>query len=251
MAMKTAGLALLLLVTVNASAQTNQSWPVCRYPLRTFAGQATVNLTPLFQWWARQPLVIKPNTNQINASESTTEAERPLAAWQRVTGTKLGEAGSNWVVNAVIFASPTSRTNARIILNHPPAAEEQAYYSLKVQIANAGQQITNAQRSYKADTKAAQKDEEHAQAWLRSGSKVANQNANYLRRLAAQKREAATAALNQKQQLETSRALMQKQLSAIPAIHGQYHIDWFAVAVGQTKAGLPIHDLGVVNYASP
>jgi hypothetical protein len=44
---------------------------------------------------------------------------------------------------------------------------------------------------------------------------------------------------------------MQKQLDAIPAINGQYHIDWFAVAVGQTKAGVPIYDLGAVNFSSP
>jgi hypothetical protein len=247
MAMKTAGLILTLLVTVSASAQTNQSWPACRYPIRAFAGHATVNLTPLFQWWSHQPLSVKPATNQDNIAD----AERPLAAWQRVTGTKAGEAGSNWVVNAVIFTSPTIRTNARIILNHPPATEEQTFYALKTKLVEVGRQITNAQRSYQANTNAAQKNEGHARAWIRSGSKVANQNANNLTRLASQKREAANAAFNQEKQLETSRAQMQKQLDAIPAINGQYHIDWFAVAVGQTKAGVPIYDLGAVNFSSP
>jgi len=247
MAMKTAGLILTLLVAVSASAQTNQSWPTCRYPVRAFAGHATVNLTPLFQWWSHQPLTVKPATNQDN----TADGERPLAAWQRITGTKAGEAGSNWVVNAIIYSSPTISTNARIILNHPLAIEEQTFYALKSKLVEVSRQITNAQHSYQAGTNAAQKDEELARAWIRSGSKVANQNANNLRRLAAQKREAANAALNQKRQLETSRALMQKQLSAIPSIHGQYHVDWFALAVGQTKAGVPVYDLGVVNYASP
>jgi hypothetical protein len=34
-------------------------------------------------------------------------------------------------------------------------------------------------------------------------------------------------------------------------VNGQYRLDWFALAAGQTKAGVPIYDLGVVNTISP
>jgi hypothetical protein len=243
---------LLLMVAVSVSAQTNQNAPLCcRHPLRTFGGQGTVNLTPLFQWWTHRAAAPKPAPGRLNLADALVGSARPLAAWHRLTGTKAAALEYDWVVNAVIYTSPTASTNARIILKNPPVAEEQAFYDLKNQIAAAGQQITNDQRAYQAHTKAAQKDEARAGADSRSRNLRARLDTNNYREVAAQERAAATAAQNDQKQCEQTRAVAQKQLAAIPAAKGQYQIDCFALELGLTKDGVPIYDVGVVDPNSP
>lgn len=245
------GLFFLLFTAATVSAQTNQSWSVCRHPIRVFGNRSTVDLTPLFEWWKQQPQPGRAATNRDTTADAGTGSDRPLAAWQHVTGIKAGELGSGWLVDAVIYTSPTIRTNARILLNQPPAAEEQMFYALKTQLAEAAQQITNAQRAYQADLKAAQKDDEQAAKWLRSGTKHATESYNNYLRRAGQKRDAAAADLSQQKQLEAGRPLLQKQLNAIPAKNEKYLIDWFALTLGRSKQGVLIYDLGVVPPNSP
>jgi len=74
---------------------------------------------PLFNWWEHQ----LPNGKAAANPESAVSSDetRPLLAWQRITGVKVGDAGASWIVNAAIYASPTVHTNARILLNHPPS----------------------------------------------------------------------------------------------------------------------------------
>jgi hypothetical protein len=240
--MKTAGLILILFVAATASAQTNQGWSVCRQPVRIFGDHSTVNLKPLFQWWQRQPVSSKADTN----AEAGAAADRPLSAWHHLTGIKAGELETSWLVDAVIYTSPTARTSARIILNHPPTTEEQTFNTLKAQLAQARQQITNDQRLYKADLKAAQRAEEQAASYRRSGDKHATESSNNYLRLAAQKREAATTAQNEQKQLEAALPQIQQQLAAIPSKSGRYLVDWFALELGRSKQGMPIYDLGVV-----
>lgn len=249
--MKTTGLIFLLFAAATVSAQTNQSWTPCRHPIRVFGDHKTVDLTPLFQWWKQQPLAVKTTTNLEAAADVSTDADRPLSAWHRIAGAKAGELGQSWVVNALIYTSPTSRTNARIILNNPPIAEERLFNSLKTQLAETTRQITNAQRAYQKELKAAQKAEAEARSYRRSGSKHATESSNNFLRLAGQKREAATNAQNQQKQLEAQRPLIQNQLKAIPAVNGQYQIDCFALEVGRSKQGVLIYDLGVVPANSP
>jgi hypothetical protein len=244
--MKTAGL-ILMLFAAAAPAQTNPNWRACRQPVRLFGAHQSVNLTPLFDWWKRQPLPGQSATN----TDADIVTERPLTAWHRITGTKAGEVGASWVVNAVIFTSPTTRTNERIFLNHPPIAEEEAFYALKAQLAQAGQLIANAQRAYQAATNAAQNAEVQARNYRNSGTKHATESSNNFLRLAGQKREAAAAALNQKQQLEAARPLLQKQFDAIPAANGRYQIDLFALAMGRNSHDVAIYDVGVVPPDSP
>jgi hypothetical protein len=238
-AMKTAGLIFLLSATLAGAATTNQTLLCCQHPLRVFGDHSTVNLTPLFQWWTHHE-----NSGRLDVS-------RPLAAWHRITGVKVAELEYNWVVDAVIYTSPTTRTNARIILRNPPAAEEQLFYNLKAGLAAAGQQITNDQRTYQNNTKAAQQATTRAQAGNRSRNGRARVNAANSAQQAAQDNSAATAALDDQKQLETSRALAEKQLAAIPAEKGKYRIDWFAMEIGRNKQGVLIYDLGVVETSSP
>lgn len=245
--MRTAGLIFLLSAVLSVSAQTNQNPACCRYPLRVFGNQKTVNLTPLFHWWTQH----QPATNHVISADAAPEPDRPLAAWQRVTGFKVSELENAWLVDAMIFTSPTARSSARIILKNPPVTEEQTYYNLKSELAAATLQITNDQRTYLADTKAAQKAENRAQASARSTSKLGPDNYRYYMAQAANDRDAATAALNDQKQLEATRALAQKQFAAIPASNGKYRLDLFALAAGQSKDGVPIYDLGAVNPESP
>ena len=175
-------------------AQTNQTWRTCRNPVRVFGG-TPVNLTPLFQWWDRQPQPGKdtPFTNAvITVDTNAPETDRPLPSWQRVTGIHAGTlASGGWVVEAVIYTSPTARTNTRIILNHPPVLEEQSYLTLKAELAQASEQITNAHKLYEADLKAAQKDDALVNDYRRSRSKQGPTGVNVYSHAAAQQEAAA------------------------------------------------------------
>jgi hypothetical protein len=252
--MKTAGLIFLMLVAVVASAQTNQGWQVGRYPVRVF-GRATANLTPLFQWWTLQPVhtnglaytsaTIDPDTNAI------PEGDRPLSAWHLVTGTHAGTIGSSWAVEAVIYTSPTARTNARIILKHPPVVEEQNFYALPAQLAQINEQIAAAKRAYDAAVKAEQQNQESVNNYRRSILAYDRISADNYARRAVEKQQEATPAASLQQQLEATRDQTEQQLKAIPAVGGVYHIEWFAMMLGRNKAGLPIYDLGLVSPNPP
>jgi len=245
--MKITGLILCLgLAAVAALAQTNQSWEVCRYPVRVFRGPAIVNLRPLFDWWAQQPLTKHADTNLV-----VEAGDRPLMAWARVTGTKVATMGSSWVLNAVIYNSPTERTNARIILNNPPVTEEQTYDLLRMQLSQADQQIVNLRQQYESNTNSAAKAEARALAYARTTLKLRSQGMYTYGWKAEQKRAAATNDLSQLDQLELARAQIKEQLKTIPAVNGTYHVDWFALAVGRSRQGLPIYDLGLVNPTPP
>jgi hypothetical protein len=234
------------LTAVAARAQTNQSWEVCRNPVRVFSGPVIVNLRPLFDWWAQQPQTNAAGTNFVGDA-----GNRPLTAWARVTGTKVATMGSSWVLKAVIYNSPTERTNAQIILNNPPVAEEQTYYLLRSQLSQARQEIANLRQRYENSTNSAAKAEARVQAYARTTLKVRTLGMNSYERVAIQKRAAATNELNQLEQLELARAQIEEQLKAIPAVNGTYHVDWFALAVGRSRQGVPIYDLGLVSPTPP
>lgn len=246
--MKLIGLIVFLLAAVAAQAQTNQDWKVCRNPVRIFSGHATVDLTPLYQWWERQPLVV---TNRSEETNSSDESDRPLSAWYLVTGTKVGDLGSSWVVDAVIYTSPTIRSNARIILNHPPEVEEQRYYTLKAQLAQAEQQVINAQDVYGANTNAEMQALERANFFRYSRSKLAADGVRDYTALAARYHTAAVAALDQLKLLEAARTQIEEQLKTVPSVNGVYQVDWFAVLLGRSKQGVPIYDMGLVSAMPP
>jgi len=228
---------LFLSFVVNGWAQTNQA-EGCRYPFRTF-GNAAVNLSPLFQWWNQHAGDFHA-TNDMDVATS-----RPMSAWHRITGTKIGELEYSWVVNARIYVSPGTYTNARIILKNPPVAEEQSFYALKNELAAVAQQMTNDQRKYRADTQAAQRAEARVRAIEYNQSWKAPPTGEITR--AAKDKQAAAAALLNQQQLEQMAAQAESQLQTIPSLNGQYLIDWFALKIGADKNGVPIYDLGVVN----
>lgn len=241
--MKITGLMLLGLLALNASAapaQTNQSWTIYRYPIRAFANRS-VNLTPLFQWWERQP------TNADASIDAGIPPDRPMTPWYHITGTKVAATGASWLVNAEIYTSPTLHTNERIFLNHPPVEEEAAFYDWTTQLPALDQQIAQLQKGYNADTNAERKAEERVAEYRRSRSKVAPTGIVEYSRAAETDHNAAAGRLDQLDQLKTARAQMAAQLKTIPAIRGQYRVDWFAIELGRTKQGVRIFDLGLLS----
>lgn len=249
--MKITGLLIFWLAAATvAAAQTSPSWEICRYPVRVFPGGAMVNLTPLFQWWARQPLV-GPNPKARSDTNSSPADDRPLSSWYRVTGTRLGDIGASWVLEATIYTSPTVHTNARIILNNPPIFEEQSFDDLKAQWEDAEQRVLEATRVYSANTNAEAQARATEQMYRHSISKVARDGVVVYKRLAVEKQDAAAAALDQVNQLAAARDQIGRQMELIPSLNGTYQIDWFAVLVGKSKQGVPIYDPGMVRSTSP
>ena len=253
--MKIAGLIIFGLATMLAGAAQTNDWPVCRYHLRVFGAHA-VDLTPLFQWWQRQPAAGKEASYSAADIDIDSNApavtDRPLSAWHHLTGKHVGTTtAGTWVIEAEIYTSPTSRTNARIILNHPPVQEEQNYYTLKAQLAEANLEITNSQKTYQADVKTAQTDQQREQSYGRYRTRRAEVDAQIYAQQASQKQDNASTAASNKQQLETMRTQIEQQLKTIPAEDGKYYFDWFAVMVGRTKSGVPIYDLGQVSSNPP
>jgi hypothetical protein len=250
--MKIAGLIFLLLATATASAQTNQAWPVCRGHLRAF-GNHWVSLMPLFQWWAAQP--VATNAIMYTSADISTNAspgeDRPLSAWHRITGTPVATTGSSWIVEAVIYTSPTARTNTRIILNNPPAIEVQNYNTLKNQLTVLDQQIATVQRTYDDNTNAEQQAMAHYQFYARSWGKAATTGAYVYAQLAHQYHNAAANALNQLDQLQATRQPIESQLNTMPSSRDAYYIDWFAMMLGFSKQGMPIYDMGLVSSIPP
>jgi len=247
MRMKITGLIVVWFLAQAAAAQSGPTWKICRNPVRVFNRGATADLTPLFQWWARQPRITDKNAD----TNSSPAEERPLPAWSRVTGTKLGVVGPSWVVDAVVYTSPTVHTNARIFLSNPPAVEEQSFYGLKDELADANQRIADARRVYGANTNAEAKAEAAVAVYRHSVSKVAADGVIAYTRLAIQKHDAAALALNQIDQLQTARRQLEAQIETIPSSDGVYQVDWFAILLGHTKAGVPIYDLGLVSTTPP
>jgi hypothetical protein len=237
--MRVAGL-IVLFSAISVLAQTNVP-SCCRYPIRSFGGSGTANLTPLFQWWMAH------SGPGAATTDDNAQSDRPLSAWNRITGFKVGELEYSWVVDAVVATSPTTSTNERIILKNPPAAEEQQYDTLSELLPQYSQQITNDTRAYQADLKAEKNANARAANDAHSNSWRTRLNAGNYSRQAATLRDAADAALNDEKQYEQARDLVRKQLAAIPSVGGRYKIDYFAMEIGRNRQGTPIYDLGVIN----
>jgi hypothetical protein len=254
--MKLTWLMLVCLAVMTAAGQTSQGWKICRNPVRVFSGQATVDLSPLFDWWAWQTWAVTSRNAATNRTAGALtnafrSAPRPLPAWQRVTGFKTGTLGSSWLVDAVIYTSPTVSTNARIILNHPPVVEEATFDALTRRTAEIEQQIADATRAYQASTNAEAQAMARLQYFRHSWDKLAPDGVRDYSVLVSQRHNEAAAALDQLDQLEAARIQTQQQLKTIPAANGMYRVDWFAVLLGRTKQGLPIYDLGLVSPTPP
>lgn len=234
--MKTVCLALLLL-GLPPTALARLPALCCRYPIRSFGNTGSVNLAPLFQWW----------TNSAGNSQSI----RPLAAWRRVVGVRTGDLEYQWIVDAKIYTRQTTWRPARIVLLNPPVQQEQLFYSLKAQIAQDELNLTNAQRTYRAELKAEQRDQARARADARSWRRWRRFYSGVYDRQARREQNAARQTQKEKQQTRQALEAAQKALAAIPSSHGQYQIDCFALDTGKTLHGFPVYDVGVTIRTRP
>ena len=162
-----------------------------------------------------------------------------MTAWHRITGTKVAMVGSSWVLTAVVYSSPLVRTNLRLILDHPPDAEEQMFYDLQAQLADARQQIAEARHVYATDTNAESKAEARVKAYRHSSSRLAPTEIIQNSRVEARERHAAGTELSQVQQLEAARDQMAQQLKLIPARDGVYLVDWLPWIPAAAKRACP------------
>jgi hypothetical protein len=237
----------VLLAALSGSAQTNQPPACCRHPYRNF-GRVTVNLTPLFQWWQHgggdTPGDHPPGIAPVPAGGA--DPRRPLSAWKRITGIKTAELNGAWVVDAEVFTSPATRTNEWILLQNPPAAEELQYYNLQALLPQYDAQIASDQKASQADLKAEEKAAARAKADA-NGDKWTRQSVYGYNQLAAQKKEAAAAALADQKQYEAARDLARKQLAALPGANGRYQLDCFALEIGRNSRGQLVFDAGVMG----
>jgi hypothetical protein len=249
---KFVGVILLCVAGWAAMAQAGRGLQACRYPVRVFGPRTAVNLNPLFAWWNRQPGPTNGTgyaaaTIDVSSNSPADDTDRPLPAWHLVTGAPVGNVnGGGWAVEAVIYTSPSARTNARIILVHPPTGEQESYLTLKADLVQVDQQIQSAQRAYAANTNEEMRAEARAELYRRSISKVASTGVLVNSREAEQRHAAAAADLRQKDELLATRTAIQTRLKAIPVVSGAYHIEWFAMMTGRTKQGVPVYDPGVV-----
>lgn len=231
----------LLLSGMTVWAQTNQTPLCCQYPVRSFGNGKMVNLAPLFRWW------MDHINDHPGSAGGNADSDRPLSAWKRVTGVKMETLAYGWVVKARITDEPGAQTNEQIVLENPPAAEEQRYYALKARLLQYNEQISNDTRAYQADTRAENSAANRASSDARSRNwrnRIAVGNYN---RQAARKRKAAEIALNEQKKYEQARDLAQKQLNLISSNGKQYQIDCFALEIGRSRQGLPVFNTGMMN----
>lgn len=240
----------LWLLAAGAGAQTSSAGKACRYPVRVFNGRTVVNLTPLFDWWKRQPQTAL-NLAESGATNNPAPTDRPLAAWDRVTGVQVGTVGANWLVSAVVYTSPSMHTNERVILNNPPMVEAQNYYAATAQLANVASQIVNVRNTYDLSTNAEQQYMQRAENFRHSSTRIAATEVVDNTKRAERSHAEAARALTQLGQLQQTRKQLEAQMREIPSDEGEYRVDWFAMEAGRTKGGVPIYDLGMVDSTKP
>jgi len=233
---------ILLLAALPVVAQTNPPSYCCRYPMRGF-GNANVNLTPLFTWWSRQEASLTNKSGNFSFL-----SPRPMPAWKRIVGTKVGDSQYGWFADVEIFTNTSHGFKTRIVLQNPPIQDEQQLNALQQQITGYNQQIANSQEQYKADVKEEKRAEKQAKAGSRSWHLNEALNAKNDARLSAQKRDDAQKDQATEAQTKGSLQVAEQQLAAIPTEHGRYQIDLFALETGKSLNGLPMYDLGVISY---
>ena len=87
------------------------------FPYRAFDNQ-TVNLSGLIDWWGKASDIGPRNTYGSNYLLHLPE--RPLTAWNRIYGQKVGENIYGWIVQGFVESAPGFLQAARFEVRHPP-----------------------------------------------------------------------------------------------------------------------------------
>ena len=197
-------------------------------PKRVINGR-TVDLTPLFHWWAKRG------------------DDRPLAAWAHVSGEVVGTNGFGWTVSAHLdekekAAAADKSGSDKIILRNPPWHDRAAFDQLVAKKKSLEQQKS---------AFASQADQAHAQLQdLSQDRKAARQrhvSARSLNGQSAKLKEEEKNAKAQMKPLDTQLAELDKQLKQFGSAD-HYVVDCFALRTGEKINGLPVYDHGTVFH---
>jgi hypothetical protein len=99
----------------NDPLDASQEWQ--HFPYRAFDNQV-VNLSSLIEWWVKAS-DIGPRTN-YGSNYLSHLPERPLTAWNRIYGQKVGEDTYGWIVQGYVESAPGFIQEARFEVRHPP-----------------------------------------------------------------------------------------------------------------------------------
>jgi hypothetical protein len=214
------GFALAALTWVGPLALLVEGTPV-RDAHRMVNGQS-VDLTPLFQWWAKQ------------------SDNRPLAAWVHVTGEIVGTNAGGWLVSAQLDdkGGGDRGENRRILLRNPPLQDRAAFDKLLAQ-----------KKALEAQRKNLNHRAEQASSRLQEISeerKAARQQHAQMRGLNAQSstlKQEEKSAKAQLKPVEGQIAEVDKQLKQYPSAD-HYVVDCFALKTAEQASGAPVFDHG-------
>ncbi len=197
---------------------------------KRLVGDRQVDLTPLFQWWARH------------------DGPRPLNAWVHLTGAPIATNSLGWVIRASVENTDydSSRDKpakevapGRVVLEHPPAEDRAAFDRLKAELEKLGGERTNLVAQVAAAKAQGQAVANQQNAYRRNGLRS--------RALAAESRELkseqsqANAALKS---LDTRIQETRKKLAAYPNSE-HYVVDCFGLKTRREYSGMPVYDHGV------
>ena len=218
------GLFLAVLISLSSLAA-----PV-EYP-RRWVDSYTVDLGPLFKWWAKR------------------EGPRPLSSWVRVTGSIVGTNNAGWIIEAELDGSQAesraakkpagpSRGSQKIILMSPPVDELVEFEKL-----NARLEALNRQRMELAAEENDVKNREQAVAEQQRSSRRNGSRARVLALEEKQLRQAQDRAKEGQKPLDQQIQELKTQLAAY-AHSDHYLVDCFALDRHWEYEKLPIYDHG-------
>ena len=200
---------------VPASASANP----LKAPKRMVNGQ-TVDLSPLFQWWAKK------------------NGDRPLSGWLHVMGEIVGTNAAGWVVTAQLDEKDAAENGKKILLRNPPLEDRAEFEKLlSRKKALEGQDAKLKAEAAQASTRLKDIAQEQKVARDHHLRPPRYPEANTLQQ--EQKN-----AKNHSKTIETEISELNKQLKSYPS-GDHYTVDCFALRAPEQVDGLPVFEHGV------
>ena len=191
-----------------------------KHPKRMVRGQ-TVDLTPLFQWWARK------------------DHERPLPSWAHVSGAVIATNSLGWVIKGEAQGGGKDDGGKKeagaetFVLKNPPLAERGEFERLLNE-----QKSLNEERARLLGLDAQAKNQEDTFARRK------NVNRRYRVTETTQLRNTRTQTKGSVQEAEAQLQELKKKLAAFPNAE-HFALDDFALRTGEKFGAYPVYDRGM------
>ena len=193
-------------------------------PKRIVSG-ATVDLSPLFQWWPKQ------------------KDDRPLVKWSHVTGEIVGTNSWGWILDAhTTVPNPENGERkdqqGKIVLRNPPIHDRLDFDTIF------------AQRKALEAKKSALNSEAHGRARRqerrdqRKANKQMGTSSRGLNAQSAKWTQAEKSAKDAVKPLDVQLQAIEKQLKSFPN-RDRYVVDCFALSLSEKADGLAVFDYGL------